>query len=97
MTQKIRMAMAGALALIAVPALGYEEAFVTWADPGPAATVVESGEYSEGYVIETPAREDRQTEPVVAGAYTEPFVGTGAPARALGAAESAPYQVAAKR
>ena len=97
MTKKLRMAVAGALALAAVPALGYQEAFVPWADQEPAAAVVQSGNYSDGYVLETPAPERQQLEPVVAGGYTEPFVGAEAPAAAISAAESTPDQVAASR
>jgi hypothetical protein len=100
MTQRFRMAVAGSLVFAAVPALAYEEAFVASLDSHPAATVVQVGEYHESFGMEAPAAEQRQSEPVVAGDYTESFIDTGTPARAaiaVAPSGQAPARLSASR
>lgn len=101
MIRKNRIALAAALLLPALPALAYEEEFTTLGHTEQKATLVQvAGRYSEGYVSEEPAQARPQSEPAVAGNYTEQFVEPGAPARAA-RAEARPAakhaRVAAKR
>ena len=97
MAQKLRIALAGSLVLAAVPVLGYEEAFVAPSDPNPPATVVQVGEYHESLAMEVAsAPEQRQSDSVVAGVYTEQFADTGVTV-ASATARSSSARLSAKR
>jgi hypothetical protein len=86
MTRKVHIALAAALALPALPALGYQEEFTTLGRQDERPTAVQmAGHYSEGYVLEEPVAVRPQAAPVVVGNYTESFFEPGAPARAASA------------
>lgn len=99
MMRKSYIALAAALALPALPALGYEEAFAAPGAPDPKPTSVQvAGRYSEGYVLEEAAPKQPQAVAAVSGGYTEEFAASGTPAGAASAeTRPAPAKVAAKQ